>query len=152
MLKLQKRRYRKEPHTWFVALIKTIRLTWDIFELWRKHLSRAIRSWSTLPALEVMTSINPSSEQLSSVISIKYSFFFIVLFSTERLCRRVYTSFQSFDLHFFKLFVFFFWEYLIILPQSARKRSGDWLFKNLEVGYATYISKVSPPIAHRSLL
>ena len=83
MLKLQQRRCRKEPHTWFVALIKTIHLTWDVFELWRKHLSGAIRSWSTLPAIEVMTSINPCPGQLSSIISIKYSFFSPFYFRLE---------------------------------------------------------------------
>ena len=45
----------------------------------------------------------------------------------------------------------FFCEYLIILAQHGKNRSGDY-FKNLEVRYATYISKESPQIALRSLL
>ena len=52
------------------------------------------------------------------------------------------------SLHFSSRLSFFFCEYLIILAQLAKNRSGDWLFKNREVRYATYISKVSPPIAH----
>ena len=47
----------------------------------------------------------------------------------------------------------FFCEYLIILAQRGKNRDQVTnYFKNLEVRYATYISKVSPQIALRSLL
>ena len=46
----------------------------------------------------------------------------------------------------------FFCEYLIILAQWAKIDQVTNYFKNLEVRYASYISKVSPQIALRSLL
>ena len=55
------------------------------------------------------------------------------------------------DLHFSSR-LSIFCEYLINLEQRRKNRSGDYLFKNLEVRYATHISKVSSAIALRSLL
>ena len=55
------------------------------------------------------------------------------------------------DLHFSSR-LSIFCEYLINLAQRRKNRSGDYLFRNLEVRYAPHISKVSSPIALRSLL
>ena len=46
--------------------------------------------------IELIASINPCPEQhISIILILNTSFFFIISFSIETLCRLVYTSFQS---------------------------------------------------------
>ena len=58
-----------------------------------------VRWWSTLPALEEITNINPCPEQLISIIFFKYSFFLSFYF---RLKRYAVGFIQAFSLYSFQ--------------------------------------------------